>query len=132
VRRFLEAFGEDGRREGLEEAPARLARMYDELLAGYRVDPQTMINEALGDVEYDQMVIVMDAEFYSLCEHHMLPFPGRARRRHPQGQGDWPLEDPACRGVVRPTSSGSGAHDAENRRVPDGGTAPAGYGGPCR
>jgi GTP cyclohydrolase I len=78
VRRLLEAFGEDACREGLEQTPACVARMYDELLAGYRVDPQAMINEALFDVEYDEMVIVKDIEFYSLCEHHMLPFLGRA------------------------------------------------------
>lgn len=78
VRKLLEAFGEDVQRQGLEETPARVARMYNELLAGYRVDPHAMINEALFDVEYDQMVIVKDIEFYSLCEHHMLPFLGRA------------------------------------------------------
>jgi GTP cyclohydrolase I len=78
VRRLLEAFGEDVYREGLERTPERVARMYDELLAGYRVDPYAVINEALFDVGYDEMVIVRDIEFYSLCEHHMLPFIGRA------------------------------------------------------
>ncbi len=78
VTQLLRAFGEDVRREGLEDTPKRVARMYDELLAGYRVDPHAMINEALFDVDYDEMVIVKDIEFYSLCEHHMLPFLGRA------------------------------------------------------
>jgi GTP cyclohydrolase I len=78
VHRLLEAFGEDVSREGLERTPERVARMYDELLAGYRVDPHQMVNDALFDVEYDQMVIVRDTEFYSLCEHHLLPFLGRA------------------------------------------------------
>lgn len=78
VRNLLDAFGEDECREGLERTPERVARMYDELLAGYRVDPFALINEALFDIEYDQMVIVRDIEFYSLCEHHMLPFIGRA------------------------------------------------------
>jgi len=78
VRRLLEAFGEDVSRQGLEGTPERVARMYDELLAGYHVDPHAMINDALFDVEYDEMVIVRDIEFYSLCEHHMLPFLGRA------------------------------------------------------
>ena len=78
VRRLLEAFGEDVSRQGLERTPERVARMYDELLAGYHVDPHAMINDALFDVEYDEMVIVRDIEFYSLCEHHMLPFLGRA------------------------------------------------------
>jgi GTP cyclohydrolase I len=78
VHRLLEAFGEDVSRQGLERTPERVARMYDELLAGYHVDPHAMINDALFDVEYDEMVIVRDIEFYSLCEHHMLPFLGRA------------------------------------------------------
>ena len=78
VRQLLEAFGEDACREGLERTPERVARMYDELLAGYRVDPFALINEALFDVEYDEMVIIRDIEFYSLCEHHLLPFLGRA------------------------------------------------------
>ena len=75
---LLQAFGEDPDREGLKNTPRRVARMYGELLAGYRVDPVAMINGALFDVKYDEMVIVRDIEFYSLCEHHMLPFIGRA------------------------------------------------------
>lgn len=78
VRTLLDAFGEDVSREGLERTPERVARMYDELLAGYRVDPYNLINDALFDVEYDQMVVVRDIDFYSLCEHHLLPFIGRA------------------------------------------------------
>jgi GTP cyclohydrolase IA len=78
VKELIVAFGEDVNREGLERTPARVAKMYDELLAGYRVDPHDVINDALYEVEYDQMVIVRDIEFYSLCEHHMLPFLGRA------------------------------------------------------
>jgi len=78
VRQLLLAFGEDVDRDGLERTPERVARMYDELLAGYRVDPHAMINDALFEVTYDEMVIVRDIEFYSLCEHHMLPFIGSA------------------------------------------------------
>ena len=78
VRQLLDAFGEDACREGLERTPERVARMYDELLAGYRVDPFALINEAVFDVKYDDMVIVKDIEFYSMCEHHMLPFLGQA------------------------------------------------------
>ncbi|TET80464.1 MAG: GTP cyclohydrolase I FolE [Anaerolineales bacterium] len=77
VHQLLQAFGEDACREGLERTPERVARMYDELLAGYRVDPFKLINEALFDVDYEDMVIVRDIEFYSLCEHHLLPFIGR-------------------------------------------------------
>jgi len=78
VYRMLKAFGENPDREGLVRTPERVARMYEELLAGYRIDPVEMINDALFEVEYDEMVIVRDIEFYSLCEHHMLPFVGRA------------------------------------------------------
>ena len=74
---ILEAVGEDPSREGLLKTPNRVARMYDELLSGYRTDPAKLINGALFDVEYSDMVIVRDIEFSSLCEHHMLPFIGR-------------------------------------------------------
>jgi GTP cyclohydrolase I len=75
---ILNAVGEDPRREGLQRTPERVARSYAELLAGYRQDPIDLINEALFEVAYDEMVLVRDIEFYSLCEHHMLPFIGRA------------------------------------------------------
>jgi GTP cyclohydrolase I len=75
---LLKAVGEDPAREGLKNTPERVARMYTELLCGYTADPQRIVNGALFDVKYDEMVIVRDIEFYSLCEHHMLPFIGRA------------------------------------------------------
>jgi GTP cyclohydrolase I len=75
---ILSAVGEDPTREGLLNTPNRVARMYEELLSGYRTDPSKLINGALFDVEYDDMVIVKDIEFSSLCEHHMLPFIGHA------------------------------------------------------
>lgn len=78
VSRMLRAFGENPEREGLQRTPERVARMYEELLEGYRIDPIAMVNDALFDVEYDEMVVVRDIEFTSLCEHHMLPFIGRA------------------------------------------------------
>ena len=78
VTKMLRAFGEDPDRDGLQRTPDRVARMYEELLSGYRVDPVAMVNDAMFEVEYDEMVIVRDIEFYSLCEHHMLPFIGRA------------------------------------------------------
>jgi len=77
IRQILQAVGEDPEREGLKRTPERIARMYAELLSGYRVDPIELVNDALFDVKYDEMVIVRDIEFYSLCEHHMLPFIGR-------------------------------------------------------
>jgi GTP cyclohydrolase I len=75
---ILEAIGEDVTREGLLRTPSRVSRMYGELTAGYHVDPVRLINDAIFDVDYDQMVLVRDIDFYSLCEHHLLPFIGRA------------------------------------------------------
>jgi len=77
VQRILLAIGENPDRDGLKRTPERIARMYAELLSGYQMDPLMVVNEALFDVKYDEMVIVRDIEFYSLCEHHMLPFMGR-------------------------------------------------------
>jgi GTP cyclohydrolase I len=75
---LLKAVGEDPEREGLQNTPDRVARMYTELLSGYTADPEKIINGALFNINYDEMVIVRDIEFYSMCEHHMLPFLGRA------------------------------------------------------
>ncbi len=78
VTEILAATGEKVDREGLRNTPERVARMYEELLAGYRQDPVEVLNDAIFEVSYDEMVLVRDIEFYSLCEHHMLPFIGRA------------------------------------------------------
>ncbi|NMB60973.1 MAG: GTP cyclohydrolase I FolE [Chloroflexi bacterium] len=78
VEDILDAIGEDKSREGLEKTPDRVARAYREMLEGYRTDPIKLVNKALFSVEYDDMVIVRDIEFFSMCEHHMLPFLGRA------------------------------------------------------
>lgn len=78
VRSILTSVGEDPERDGLKNTPARVARMYEEILQGYHTDPQTLINDALFEVAYDEMVVVKDIEYYSLCEHHMLPFYGVA------------------------------------------------------
>lgn len=74
---LIKALGEDPEREGLQNTPRRVARMYTELLCGYSIDPQKIVNGALFNISYDEMVLVRDIEFYSLCEHHMLPFLGR-------------------------------------------------------
>ena len=78
VSAILKAIGEDPAREGLVRTPERVARAYQEILAGYQTDPVKLINGALFTVDYDEMVIVKDIEYFSLCEHHMLPFFGRA------------------------------------------------------
>jgi GTP cyclohydrolase I len=78
VRQLLVEIGEDPDREGLVETPTRVRRMYRELTAGYQVDPDRLLNRAIFDVDYSEMVVVKDIPFYSLCEHHMLPFFGQA------------------------------------------------------
>ncbi|MDR9500109.1 MAG: GTP cyclohydrolase I FolE, partial [Hydrogenovibrio sp.] len=78
VREILIHVGEEPDREGLQRTPERVARMYDEILAGYVVDPVALMNDALFDMVYDEMVVVKDIEFFSMCEHHILPFFGRA------------------------------------------------------
>jgi GTP cyclohydrolase I len=78
VRSILANVGEDADRQGLQRTPHRVAKMYDEILAGYETDPEALVNGALFDVEYDEMIVVKDIEFFSMCEHHMLPFYGRA------------------------------------------------------
>lgn len=78
VRTILANVGEDPDRQGLIGTPDRIARMYDEVLAGYDTDPVKLVNGALFDVEYDEPVIVKEIEYFSMCEHHMLPFFGRA------------------------------------------------------
>jgi GTP cyclohydrolase I len=77
VLRILQAVGENPERDGLKRTPERVARMYAELLSGYHADPNVVVNDAIFEVKYDEMVIVRDVEFYSLCEHHLLPFMGR-------------------------------------------------------
>ena len=78
VHTLLAEIGEDPAREGLARTPERVRRMYDELTAGYHVDPDALINGACFTVDYDEMVVVRDIEFFSLCEHHLLPFIGKA------------------------------------------------------
>ena len=87
VRDILVEIGEDPAREGLLDTPARVARAYAELTAGYTVDAERLVNGAIFTVDYDEMVVVRDIDFYSLCEHHLLPFYGRAHVAYiPRGQ----------------------------------------------
>jgi GTP cyclohydrolase I len=77
IRELLVAIGEDPQREGLVRTPQRIAEMYAELTSGYHTSPKELINGAVFTVDYDEMVLIKDIEFYSLCEHHMLPFFGK-------------------------------------------------------
>ncbi len=76
-RRILELLGEDVGREGLVKTPQRVARAMQTLTRGYRMDPKAVLNSAKFKEDYSQMVIVKNIDFYSLCEHHMLPFFGK-------------------------------------------------------
>lgn len=78
ARQILIGIGEDPEREGLLKTPQRVAKAYAELMDGYTKNPEKIINGALFSVDYSQMVVVNDIEFYSMCEHHMLPFFGHA------------------------------------------------------
>ena len=78
VRTLLVGMGEDPSREGLDKTPERVAKAFKFLTSGYSQDPKTLINEALFTVTYDEMVVVKDIDVFSLCEHHLLPFYGKA------------------------------------------------------
>ena len=87
VRRILELMGEDADREGLHKTPHRVARAMRTLTRGYSEDPIAILNSAKFSEDYRQMVIVRDINFYSLCEHHMLPFYGKVHVAYiPNGQ----------------------------------------------
>jgi len=77
VREILAAVGEDPDREGLQETPARVARMYAEMFQGLRADPRAHLQKCFTE-EYDEVVLVRDISFCSMCEHHLLPFMGKA------------------------------------------------------
>lgn len=77
VQRQIELLGENPKRDGLKRTPKRVAESLEFLTQGYRTDPKKVLNDALFDVKSDEMVIVKDIDFYSLCEHHMLPFFGK-------------------------------------------------------
>ena len=77
IRKLLTELGEDPDREGLRDTPKRVAKAYEFLTNGYRADIDQVLNNALFTVDYSEMVIVKDIDFYSLCEHHLLPFFGK-------------------------------------------------------
>jgi GTP cyclohydrolase I len=87
VRAILAALGEDPAREGLEKTPERVEKALQFLTSGYNTDCKALLNEALFTVTYDEMVVIKDIELYSQCEHHLLPFFGKAHVAYlPQGK----------------------------------------------
>ncbi|MDI3327403.1 MAG: GTP cyclohydrolase I FolE [Alicyclobacillaceae bacterium] len=77
VRMILEAIGEDPNREGLRDTPARVARMYQEIFCGLHRDPASELN-AVFSIDHEELVLVRDISFFSMCEHHLVPFFGKA------------------------------------------------------
>jgi GTP cyclohydrolase I len=77
VRNLLLALGENPDREGLQRTPERVERMFNEILSGYRTELEVLVNNAIFESDYQEPVTVRDIEFYSLCEHHLLPFFGK-------------------------------------------------------
>jgi GTP cyclohydrolase I len=78
IREILKAIGEDPDREGLARTPQRVAQALSYLTRGYAMDPAKVINDALYTEDYEEMIVQKDIDFYSLCEHHLLPFFGKA------------------------------------------------------
>jgi len=76
VREMLHQLGENPEREGLRGTPRRVSELYEQLTQGYRVDPHDVVGDAIFAVDYDSMVVLKDIEFFSLCEHHIVPFFG--------------------------------------------------------
>jgi GTP cyclohydrolase IA len=78
IKSIIQQIGEDPSRQGLLKTPSRVARAWKEIAAGYQMDPEEIVKSALFDAEGKEMIIVNDIDFYSTCEHHMLPFFGKA------------------------------------------------------
>lgn len=79
AREMIRLLGDDPKREGLKNTPERMARMWMELGQGYRLNPREIVNDALFDsCDYNELILVRDIEYFSLCEHHLLPFFGKA------------------------------------------------------
>jgi GTP cyclohydrolase I len=87
VREIIEAIGEDPLREGLAETPERVARFYEEVFGGIHTDPGEVIDAFFGEEHYQEIVMVREIPFYSMCEHHFVPFHGQAHVAYmPQGR----------------------------------------------
>ena len=119
IRQLLAELGEDPSREGLLDTPKRVEKSLRFLTNGYAADVDAVLNNALFTVDYNEMVIVKDIDFYSLCEHHLLPFFGRCHVAYiPAGPGRRPEQNPPARRDLRPPAAGAGTADQPDCRNP--------------
>ena len=124
---ILELLGEDPAREGLLKTPERVAKAMSFLTQGYEDDPLSIIRSATFKEEYRQMVLVKDIELYSLCEHHMLPFYGKAHVAYiPNGYITGLSKIAPRGGEFRPPPAGAGAPDGTDPRLHPGSSQPDG------
>ena len=117
IRQLLAELGEDPTREGLLNTPKRVEKALKFLTSGYDMDVDEVLNDALFTVDYSEMVIVKDIDFYSLCEHHLLPFFGKCHVAYiPRNKVIGLSKIPRLVDMFRPPPADSGAADEPNRR----------------
>ena len=109
VTEIIEALGEDVDREGLQETPERVARFYAEVFGGIHIDPGNVIDAFFGDEHYQEIVMVREIPFYSMCEHHFVPFHGQAHVAYmPRGRSYRSVQAGPPRRRLCPSSSDAG------------------------
>ena len=116
MREVLSAIGEDPNREGLRDTPRRIADVYEEILGGMRIEAATLLKVGFEEA-YDEMVILRDIPFFSMCEHHLLPFHGVVHVSYiPNGRVVGDQQDRASRRRDRPAAPVTRATDLRDRR----------------
>lgn len=116
VKTMLEILGENPDREGLLNTPKRVAKAYEFITSGYWQDPKDVLNDAMFDSSNNEMVLLKDIEFYSICEHHLLPIIGRAHVAYiPDGKVVGLSKIPKNGKYICKTSANSRANDRANR-----------------
>ena len=117
ISNLLQNIGEDPKREGLLETPRRVSDAYEFLTSGYHKDIEEVMNDALFNEKYDEMVLVKNIDFYSLCEHHMLPFYGKVHVAYiPDGKIIGLSKIPRIVEVFARRLQGTGENDSTDRR----------------
>ena len=115
--KLLLELGEAPERNGLQNTPKRVAKAMRFMTQGYRQDIDHLLNGALFPIEYDEMVIVKDIDFFSMCEHHLLPFFGKCHVGYlPNKKVVGAQQDPPGRGCIQPALAGTGTTDRSDRR----------------